>query len=242
MELKLSDWADMATIAASVVAVFALLYTAVQVRSSTKVSGATFWLQLRMMFSEHKEIHSRLRNREWPVDDNNLPEDKDWIMLESYMGLLEHCETMLEKKLIDWPTFDSIYSYRVLHIVRNPLIVREKLIRRRYGWGIFLRLLKRVQSKLPQRKYLYGIWSSDERNLWLGYVHEEEIHLQPRSWTELEGTYFQIFNDLKARPGGLHYAWLVKDGKLEHRWCIDDPGDQEAALPDLSRHDGESQS
>lgn len=59
------------------------------------------------------------------------------------MGLFEHCETMLEGRLIDFRTFKSIFAYRLSNIVANRVIVEVKLVREREHWTRFLSLLKR---------------------------------------------------------------------------------------------------
>ena len=151
LSFALGQWADIATILASIVAGLALLYAALQIRISTKVSRAGFWLELRKMFAEHKDLHLKLRKKEWPDKEGSCPgEEEDWPALEAYMGLFEHCEAMLGQGLIDWPTFKAIYGYRVENIIRNPWIVREKLIRRRYGWKKFLHLVEKMKDDLPR--------------------------------------------------------------------------------------------
>ena len=61
----------------------------------------------------------------------------EWASLEAYMGLFEHCEALLDDGLVDEKTFARIYSYRLKNIVANPVIVEEKLRKRKAGWLSF---------------------------------------------------------------------------------------------------------
>ncbi|OGB26649.1 MAG: hypothetical protein A3I66_03655 [Burkholderiales bacterium RIFCSPLOWO2_02_FULL_57_36] len=75
---------------------------------------------------------------------------EDWAGVESYMGLFEHCEIMLEQRLIDERTFREIYSYRLRNIVANDVIRVAKLERLAAGWPRFLALLGRMGIKSAQ--------------------------------------------------------------------------------------------
>jgi len=208
--------------AASIVAAGALVYAAVQVHLNTRVSRAQFWLELRKMFADHKEVHLILRNGKWPNDDDAVITGEEWAKLEAYMGLLEHCEMMLRQKLIDWTTFNLIYGYRLDRILENELIVREKLFERRYGWKEFIKLVGRMGNKAPTAKYLCGCWDREEQEwkLWWGTVNKASAvgRFASGAWDKLEAAYFVSFNDLKDKPGAITYAWLRKDGKTMHSW------------------------
>src|SRR3712207_5634197 len=108
MAPSLDDWANVATVAGSVIAVIVLGYTAYQVHLSTNVSRGQFWLELEKMMSVHDEVHLKLRpGGEWAVNGAGPKTAADWAKLEDYMGFFEHCEVLLRKKLIDWETFET---------------------------------------------------------------------------------------------------------------------------------------
>jgi len=221
MGLDLAGWANLSTILGVIVGGLALVYSAIQLRISSRVSQAQFWLDLREMIADkHHEIHLQLRNARWPNDDANFPTEEDWARLEAYMGLFEHCEKMLEQRLIDAPTFESIYGYRLERIVENPLIVREKLVGRRWGWGDFIRLLERVENRLPQTRYLIGFWEGNQGILWHGTAVRAQIHEKfgPGRRPELERQYRAAFAQLKDRPGEIQYAWLRCNGHTIESW------------------------
>jgi hypothetical protein len=114
------------------------------IRLTRETNEARFWLELRKIFSDHNEVHLNLRpNGEWYQSDAN-PTAEEMPKIEAYMGLFEHCKKMLDKKLIDWKTFENIYAYRVENILKNPVIVREKLFKRFWGWKDFIHLVREL--------------------------------------------------------------------------------------------------
>jgi len=94
------------------------------------------------MFSEHNNIHLQLRNREWVKNPTEPPQGGKWSEVEAYMGLFEHCMSMLDDKLIDWGTFKDIYRYRLANIVSSPVIVGQKLVVNGSSYKRFIRLTK----------------------------------------------------------------------------------------------------
>lgn len=149
--MSLSDWANIATISGALIAVIVLWYTARQLHQNTKISRGQFWLELEKMFSHRDDVHLKLRpGGEWSSNNRGPSTPQEWLAVEDYMGLLEHCEILLEKKLIDMETFKSIFSYRLNNILANETIVREKLIDHREGWRRFIRLLEKLSIPVPQ--------------------------------------------------------------------------------------------
>lgn len=219
-KLTLDDWSKVATIGACVVAVLALLYTALQVKLGAKISRANFWLEIRKMFAEHQAVHLKLRNEEWSITDDHFPNEDDWSRLEAYMGLFEHCEFMLDEKLLDWTTFKEIYGYRLLLIVNNPIIVREKLINRRSGWKKFICLLKRMDNDIPSLRYLSACWNSTKGKgfVWWGSVHHQECYREFTIYDDLEAGYHKVLTEMTSSDRPPTYAWLRKDWNTIHKW------------------------
>jgi hypothetical protein len=149
--LDFADWANVATIAGIPIAALVLIYTAYQVYLNTNISRGQFWLELEKMFSIHDEVHIKLRpGGEWAIKDSGPETVQDWAKVEDYMGLFEHCELMLRRRLIDWETFKLIFSYRIYNIVSNKIIVDAKLRRERKSWQAFIRLLDRLKIEIPE--------------------------------------------------------------------------------------------
>lgn len=136
-----------------------------------KNQRAQFWLELRKMFAEHDDVHRMLRYGTWPhsladsastasslfstdIDSSNDREEptlEQWADLEAYMGLFEHCKAMLDDDLIDFPTFSSIYGYRVGNILANETIEKAKFRNKhaRGGWKDFIALAEKLGYKVP---------------------------------------------------------------------------------------------
>ena len=146
---SLSDLANIATVTGAAIAVCALIYTAYQVRQSTKISRGQFWLKLEKLFNIHDEIHYKLRpGGDWHKDGNGPKTLEEWAKVEDYMGLFEHCETMIENKLIDLETFKDLFGYRVLNLLGNTIIVKAKLIEEKEYWKRFNKLLLRLNISI----------------------------------------------------------------------------------------------
>lgn len=89
--------------------------------------------------------------------DEEFPGPKspeDWRKVEAYLGLFEHCESMLRKELIDQQTFKEIYQYRLVNLMANRKIVIAKLGCNREGWQRFIDLLHMVGIEAPPEQNL----------------------------------------------------------------------------------------
>jgi hypothetical protein len=111
----------------------------------------TFWLELRKMFAEHKEVHNALRpGGKW--QNPNKPQTSDeWAGIDAYMGLFEHCERLMKSRLLDEETFMDIYHYRLENLATRDWIIKEKLIKEKDNWGTFIALLERANIDIKQR-------------------------------------------------------------------------------------------
>jgi hypothetical protein len=149
--LTLDEWAQVATIVGAIVAIVGAIvailvlgYTAQQVKANTRISRGQFWLELRKMFAEHDGVHHKLRpGGAWHASTTHPQPGTEMAEVEAYMGLFEHCEIMLEDKLLDKKTFENIYAYRLNNIVNNERIKVDKLQDRAQYWAKFIALLDR---------------------------------------------------------------------------------------------------
>ncbi|MDC7998012.1 hypothetical protein [Gilvibacter sediminis] len=128
-------------------ALSALIISIFQIRRNSKFHEANFWLKLRQMFNEEDRIyvHRELRKGTWI---SKTPIDKsEWSKIEDYMGLMEVCEGMLQKKIISETVFKNLYEYRIYNICCNKQVVHQKLIYEYYDWHLFYRLLERLYGE-----------------------------------------------------------------------------------------------
>lgn len=153
-----TDWLslakDIATIFGVAVAALSLAVSAYNTRRAAIAATAKFWLDLRAQFAEHSGVHAKLRpGGDWCSEQVSATQGpvsaEDWVAVEAYMGLFEHCESMIASKLIDSATFKSGYLYRLKSIVANERIRTEKLINRGANWVRFLALCKRFGLVVP---------------------------------------------------------------------------------------------
>lgn len=153
-----------------IVAALALIGSWRANKANARAERARFWLDLRTMFASHYEVHKKLRpGGDWRKkgnEDQPARGSDDEADLIAYMGLFEHCEYMLEDKLLDERTFKKIYAYRLDLLLKNNS-VKRRLARydtqgrfeelRRWpgeegGWDALQKLLKRFNklNKLEQ--------------------------------------------------------------------------------------------
>ena len=141
----------LAVIAGFIVAASSLGITAYQVHLGRLAAEATLWLELRRMFAEHQDAHVKLRPGGAWYNKGNAPSLPELPQVEAYLGLFEHCRIMLDKGLLDLGTFKRIYAYRIDNILNNPVIVCEKLVKRREGWEDFVALAEKMGGTVPTR-------------------------------------------------------------------------------------------
>jgi len=134
---------DLATIIGVLVGAISLIFTALNTRRTALTNRAKFWLDLRSSFEKHSEIHRKLHPRgDW--EHSHAPTAEEQLQLEAYMGLFEHCEIMLDQRLIDKKTFREVYRYRLVNLVANDWVRIEKLCKIPDGWKRLIALLKRM--------------------------------------------------------------------------------------------------
>lgn len=124
----------------------AIFFTAYTISRNTRVNRAQFWMDLRERFSAFDDIHLKLRpGGEWFSNGKGPSKTEEWVRVEAYMGLFEHCNIMLNEGLIDEKTFGKIYAYRLKNIVSNIIIANAKLRNEeiRKSWKDFIELLQR---------------------------------------------------------------------------------------------------
>jgi hypothetical protein len=146
--MSFSEVKDVITMAGVLIAAISLTYTAINTKLTLRANRARFWLDLRDRFGKHDIVHRRLRPGGSWANGSGPSTPEEWSELEAYMGLFEHCEVMLQQRLIDEETFRETYAYRLHNIVANDIIRSEKLVRRAEGWQRFLALLKRMKVEV----------------------------------------------------------------------------------------------
>lgn len=140
---------DVGTVVASISASAAaggLIFNAYQRHRDSKIDRGTFWLELEKMFQRYDPLymHLRFNGGDWCCQDRVGPSSPEEIaQLCDYLGLFEHCNILLEQKIIDFQTFESIYKTRVIGLLSNK-IIRENELKDRKKWSTFYQLLNKL--------------------------------------------------------------------------------------------------
>jgi hypothetical protein len=115
---------------------------------SKRVSQGEFLLHLEELFQTHTEIHKRLRpGGDWSDGDKGPATPSEWADLERYMGLFERINALVNLHILDIGYVDDFYGYRLLNIVRNPVIFQAKLAKGDSSWKGFLELVTKIQAR-----------------------------------------------------------------------------------------------
>jgi hypothetical protein len=135
------------------VAAIALVVAAYQLTGQRRATEAQFYLSLDDAFRSHDATHRKFRpGGLWAGKTAAGPETAEqWADVESYMGLFERVNVMIEDGLIDAERFDHLYGYRVGNILSNSHVVTEKLVERGEYWKQFIALARRPGYDVPDR-------------------------------------------------------------------------------------------
>ena len=121
-----------------------------QERHVAKTVKAQFLLDLRAVSHNYQRAHCNLRpHGEWHGSLEKPDTVEDWCLVETYMGMFEHVEQLLENGLISAEEFRDLFEYRLKNILANPRIVKYKLHDQAKGWARFRQLLDRLGKPLP---------------------------------------------------------------------------------------------
>jgi hypothetical protein len=123
-----------------------------QMGATEDVNNAQLWLSFREFLTKYDEIAIYLRpGGDWSFENTGPSTEDEWAKVEFYMGVFEHANLMLDKKLIDLKTFQDIYKYRIGNILSNKKISEAKLRDKAEYWRNFIDLCRKLglENKLP---------------------------------------------------------------------------------------------
>jgi hypothetical protein len=130
-------------------------------RENTIIAHAQFLVAVRGIFINYDDVHASLRPQGiWAPKENEKyalkgPENAaEWARVEVYMGTFEYCEKLIGHGLLDQEDFAALYRYRIQNLLRNGVIVREKLHNHQPYWTDFCRLCERLRVDIPSPEEL----------------------------------------------------------------------------------------
>src|SRR5947199_6145441 len=90
------------TLITAIATVILALVTQASVREGRRNSRGDFLLRLDEAFRHHQDIHAKLRpGGPWSGQTGGPVSREDWIAVESYMGLFERIQVLVEQKVVD---------------------------------------------------------------------------------------------------------------------------------------------
>jgi hypothetical protein len=149
--------------------------TRIQSQTSARATSAQFGVLLRQAFTSHNETYVNFRPGGIWNASSDLPAPgavADFAKIESYMGLFEYCDQLLEEEFLDFDAFVRGYRYRVANLLTNGWVVSKKLIELRRFWLGFINLCYRLGvTNIPS-----GISPLSERELAVLYPKSSRRH------------------------------------------------------------------
>ncbi len=141
--------ANLVTIIGLPIAIVSILYSMASLLQTKKIEEGKFLIELRKMFADHNHVHYKLRyGGEWSQGNNPIPNDtEEWAKIDSYLGLFELCEILIQNGSLSPEHFSSQYKYRLENIIASNQIVLKIRDERDY-WTNLLRIINRVALNL----------------------------------------------------------------------------------------------
>lgn len=137
--------AEAVTIIGGLFAVISLVYVGLEFRRNRQIAEGQFLLEVTKMFADHKNIHVNLRpGGDWSRAGRNPASAEEWASVDAYLGLMERCEYLMEKKCLKPEDFVKLFGYRVNNVLQQAAIVQKIEAEREY-WSDFIKLTKRLR-------------------------------------------------------------------------------------------------
>lgn len=126
------------------------------VQESKKNARGDFLLRLDEAFQLHRDIRAKLGpGGRWYRGEHGPKFPEDNAEVQTYMGLFERMQILIEEGIIDIDTVDRIYGHRFFFIVINPIIYQERLVKHVRDWTDFIKIWKALeQSRLAKNRSL----------------------------------------------------------------------------------------
>jgi hypothetical protein len=205
-----------------------------QMRINEKITRGGTWLTFREMISKYDDIHKKLRQGEWSKSYNGPATNEEWAQVDAYMGLFEHCNLLLNDKILDLETFKKVYDYRIDNILNNDVIKRQKLQEKGEYWQDFISLCRKIDrgEKLPD-KYRDSIKSDKpeldvylqvaQNPIFTGNDQEINIVVYNKNYRDKKifdakvtgmvtypsGRFVSLEDDNTNKEGQLSYSWKI---------------------------------
>ncbi|MCB0577621.1 MAG: hypothetical protein KDC61_23875 [Saprospiraceae bacterium] len=154
------NWNVITTLLSSIGLILAasgLFYTAKQIELSRKIAKSEFLREFYISIQDYNEIQIKLAEHgEWRQTNVSGPEnEKDWFLLQRYMGLLEQVDNWYIDGIMEIKYIDNSYSHRIKAIYTHPIIRERLLVKESYRWQQFLHLIDILKKEPTFSKLEY---------------------------------------------------------------------------------------
>jgi hypothetical protein len=118
-----------------------LAFAGLQLIDTRRSERGQLLLQLDEKFYRHVVIHQRLRpGGDWAEAGKGPNSAEEWSAVEAYMALFERMNYLRRERMVELRAVDSFYGYRLCNLVRNSLVLHEKIEERGRHWRDFIEL------------------------------------------------------------------------------------------------------
>jgi hypothetical protein len=139
----LSTAADIGTLALPVVTGLGLWFVREQIRGARQVARGQFLLDLDRDLRKYYDVQLNLMEASWEPRDAG-----EGFQLARYMALFERVGLLVGDGIIDLPTVDRFYGWRIKWLIENHC-ARKDLENRPAGWEGFIALWREL-DELPR--------------------------------------------------------------------------------------------
>lgn len=143
------DW-NAVTGASSAIALIlltlALIYNAAEIRTSRNIAQAQCVMDYYILLQDYNDVQQKLITGEWSSPGSGPQTNEEWFRVARYMGLLEQVEVFVRGNVVSLEVADVNYSHRIRAIYRNDVIRQRQLEEQAFRWGLFLKLVKRLET------------------------------------------------------------------------------------------------
>lgn len=130
-----------------------------QLAEARSIAQAQLLLAFDSRLMEFDNVHASLRDNEaWDEEDEEskkLPDGIEWVQLDSYLGVFERMNKMVDDGLMQLDLVDAFYSYRLENIVTSNRIRQAKFSDApdsdsREDWTGFISLCEKLEISIEK--------------------------------------------------------------------------------------------
>ncbi len=144
--------AILVTGAGSIASMVSIMLVLLQVRATQRIARGEFLLKLEEQMQRYQPHYNALiAEGGWSPGDNGITLS-DMVL---YMTLFEQMKLLIDLKILDFPVFVRLYSFRVIIVVCNDHVYNTLLSKNTNTWPDFIGLCKRLLPEAEKRTLFF---------------------------------------------------------------------------------------